>query len=199
MADAFTMRSYVYIDNMQPQFAAYVGATVQGDVPVAGMAELWIEVAPANQAFRLMDVALKAADVRPATQYIEREFGLLEVHSYDQSAVQAAAEAILDRTGLTIQDAVSPRIASSEVITNIDPYQAQLINKMRRGSLLVIEVEPAAYVSLAANESEKAADIQQVYVSNVGRFGRLYQSGSESEVLAARDAAVAAIEAVAAV
>jgi ethanolamine utilization microcompartment shell protein EutL len=204
VADAFTMRSYVYIDNMQPQFAAYVGATVQGDVPVAGMAELWIEVAPANQAFRLMDVALKAADVRPATQYIEREFGLLEVHSYDQSAVQAAAEAILDRTGLTIDDAVKPRIASSEVITNIDPYQAQLINKMRRGSLLVpgqtllvIEVEPAAYVSLAANEAEKAADIQQIYVSNVGRFGRLYQAGTESEVLAARDAAVASIESLA--
>jgi hypothetical protein len=111
------MRSYVYIDNMQPQFAAYVGATVQGDVPVAGMAELWIEVAPANQAFRLMDVALKAADVRPATQFIEREFGLLEVHSYDPSAVQAAAEAILDRTGLTVEVAVKPSIASAEGIT----------------------------------------------------------------------------------
>ena len=203
MADtaSFTMRSYAYIDNMQPQFAAYVGATVQGDVPVAGMAELWIEVAPANQAFRLMDVALKAADVRPATQYIEREFGLLEVHSYDPSAVQHAAEAIFERTGLTIADAVRPSVASSEVITNIDPYQAQLINKMRRGSLLVpgqtllvIEVEPAAYVTVAANEAEKAADIQQIYVSNVGRFGRLYQAGSESEILAARDAAIASIE-----
>ena len=79
----FTLRSWVYIDSMQPQFAAYVGATVQGDVPIAGMAELWVEVAPANQVFRLMDVALKAADVRPATQYIEREFGLLEVHSFE--------------------------------------------------------------------------------------------------------------------
>ena len=92
-------------------------------------------------------------------------------------------------------------VASSEVITNIDPYQAQLINKMRRGSLLVpgqtllvIEVEPAAYVTVAANEAEKAADIQQIYVSNVGRYGRLYQAGSESEILAARDAAIAAIE-----
>ena len=91
---AFAMRAYVHIDSMQPEFAAYVGATVQGSPPVAGMAELWLEVAPANEVFRVMDIALKAAEVQPATQYIEREFGLLEVHAYDQSAVHAAADAI---------------------------------------------------------------------------------------------------------
>lgn len=186
---------------MQPQYAAYVGATVQGDVPVAGMAELWIEVAPANEVYRIADVALKAADVRPATQFIEREYGLLEVHSFDPSEVEAAAQAILAHTGLAVTDRIAPEIASAQVITNVDPYQAQLINKSRRGSLLVpgqtllvMEVQPAAYVTLAANEAEKGADVDQVFISNTGRFGRLMLAGSESEVQAAKDAALAAIE-----
>lgn len=198
----FSMRAYAYIDSMQPEFAAYVGATVQGSPPVAGMAELWIEVAPANEAFRLMDVALKAADVQPATQYIEREFGLLELHSWSQSEVKAAADAIFAVTGLTENDRVRPKLASSQVVTNVDPFQAQLINKMRRGSLLVpgqtlliMEVEPAAYITLAANEAEKAAAISQIYVSNVGRFGRYFAAGSDSEIEAARLSAIAAIEA----
>jgi len=201
-AQEFSMRAYAYIDSMQPEFAAYVGATVQGSPPVAGMAELWIEVAPANEAFRLMDVALKAADVQPATQFIEREFGLLELHSWSQSEVKAAAEAIFSVTGLTEDDRVRPKLASQQVVTNVDPFQAQLINKMRRGSLLVpgqtlliMEVEPAAYITLAANEAEKAASISQVYVSNVGRFGRYFAAGNDSEIEAARLSAIAAIEA----
>ena len=196
----FQLRSFVFIDSMQPQYAAYVGATVQGDIPVAGMAELFVEVAPSNEVYRIADVALKAADVRPATQYIEREFGLLEVHSFDPAAVRAAAEAIFAHTGLTAADAIVPEVASAQVITNVDPYQAQLINKFRRGALLVpgqtllvMEIAPAAYVTLAANEAEKAANIDQVFISNVGRFGRLMVSGSESEVLAARDGALDAI------
>jgi ethanolamine utilization microcompartment shell protein EutL len=200
-AQEFSMRAYAYIDSMQPEFAAYVGATVQGSPPVAGMAELWIEVAPANEAFRLMDVALKAADVQPATQFIEREFGLLELHSWSQSEVKAAAEAIFSVTGLTEDDRVRPQLASQQVVTNVDPFQAQLINKMRRGSLLVpgqtlliMEVEPAAYITLAANEAEKAAAISQVYVSNVGRFGRYFAAGNDSEIEAARLSAIAAIE-----
>lgn len=200
----FQLRSYVRIDCMQPQYAAYVGATVQGDIPVAGMAELFIEVAPSNEVYRVADVALKAADVRPGTQFVEREFGLLEVHSFDPSAIEAAAQAIFSLTGLTEADAITPEVASAQVITNVDPYQAQLINKFRRGALLVpgqtllvMEIAPAAYVTLAANEAEKASDIDQVYISNVGRFGRLMVAGLESEVLAARDGALAAIESLA--
>lgn len=194
------LRAYALIDRMQPQFAAYVGATVQGDVPVAGMAELFVEMAPANEVFPVADAALKAADVRPATQFIEREFGLLEVHSFDQSALLAAGSAILDHLGAEETDRLQPKVASSQVITNVDPYQAQLINKFRRGALLVpgqtlcvMEVAPAAYAGLAMNEAEKRAAISVVYVSNVGRFGRLFLSGSESEVLTARDAATAVL------
>ena len=195
------LRAYALIDRMQPQFAAYVGATVQGDVPVAGMAELYVEMAPANEVFPVANAALKAADVRPATQFVEREFGLLEIHSFDQSAVRAAGSAILEYLDAQESDRLRAKVASSQIITNVDPYQAQLINKFRRGALLVpgqtlcvMEVAPAAYAGLAMNEAEKAASISVVYVANAGRFGRLFLAGSESDALTARDAATAALE-----
>ncbi|WP_295638419.1 BMC domain-containing protein [uncultured Methylibium sp.] len=186
---------------MQPQAAAHVAATCQGDVPVAGMSELYIEVAPGNEIFRCADIALKAADVRPALQVVEREFGLLEIHSRTQAEVQAAGQAVLEHLKLTEADRVKPKVASSMFVTNVNPYQAQLINKWRKGNLLipgqslyVLEVSPAAYVSLAANEAEKAADITIVEVRALGRFGRLFISGTESDVQAAAAAAIACIE-----
>ncbi len=197
----FQLRTYAFVDRMQPQAAAHVAATCQGDVPVAGMAELYIEVAPGNQIFRCADIALKAADVRPALQVVEREFGLLEIHSRTQAEVLAAGEAVLDYLQLKPQDRVKPKIASSSFVTNVNPYQAQLINKWRKGNLLipgrslyVLEVTPAAYVALAANEAEKAADISIIEVRALGRFGRLFISGTESDVQAAARAAVAVLE-----
>jgi len=195
-----SLRTYAFIDRLQPQCAAHIGATCQGDVPVAGMAELFIEMAPGNEVYRIADVALKAADVRPALQIIEREFGLLELHSSSQAEVLAAGQAVLAELGLTEADRVQPQIVSTQIITNVHPYQAQLLNKFRKGallipgrSLLVIELTPAAYAGLAANEAEKAANIDVVEIRAVGRFGRVFLSGSESEVLTARDAAVGAL------
>ncbi len=199
--DNFQLRTYAFVDRMQPQAAAHVAATCQGDVPVAGMSELYIEVAPGNEIFRCADIALKAADVRPALQVVEREFGLLEIHSRTQAEVQAAGQAVLEHLKLTEADRVKPKVASSMFVTNVNPYQAQLINKWRKGNLLipgqslyVLEVSPAAYVSLAANEAEKAADITIVEVRALGRFGRLFISGTESDVQAAAAAAIACIE-----
>jgi len=197
----FSLRTWAFIDRMQRQAAAHVAATCQGDVPVAGMSELFVEVAPGNEVFRVADIALKAADVRPALQIVEREFGLLEIHSAQQAEVIAAGDAILSFLGLTEKDRVKPKIASIQFITNVSPYQAQLLNKWRKGSLMlpgdslfILEVAPAAYVSLAANEAEKAATITLVENRAVGRFGRMFISGTESEVKAARDAAVEALE-----
>ena len=196
------LRTYAFIDRMQPQAAAQLAATCQGDVPVAGMAELFIEVAPGNEIFRCADVALKAADVRPALQVVEREFGLLEIHSRQQAEVLAAGAAVLEHLGLTERERTRPRVASAQFVTNVNPYQAQLINKWRKGNLLipgsslfVLEVAPAAYVTLAANEAEKGADISLVEVRAVGRFGRLFVSGTESDVRAAAEAARRALEA----
>lgn len=195
-----SLRTYAFIDRLQPQCAAHIAATCQGDVPLAGNAELFIEMAPGNEVFHIADVALKAADVKPALQIIEREFGLLELHSNSQAEVLAAGAAVLAELGLTEEDRVRPEIASAQFITNVHPYQAQLLNKFRKGALLipgqslfVLEISPAAYAGLAANEAEKAADISVVEIRAVGRFGRVFLAGSESDVGSARDAAIAGL------
>jgi ethanolamine utilization microcompartment shell protein EutS len=195
-----SLRTYAFIDRLQPQCAAHIAATCQGDVPLAGNAELFIEMAPGNEVFHVADVALKAADVKPALQIIEREFGLLELHSNSQAEVLAAGAAVLAELGLTEDDRVKPQIASAQFITNVHPYQAQLLNKFRKGALLipgqslfVLEITPAAYAGLAANEAEKAADIAVVEIRAVGRFGRVFLAGSESDVGSAREAAIAGL------
>lgn len=195
------LRTYVLIDRMQPQYAAYVGTTVAGDIPVAGMSELYVEIGPGNEIFRVADVVLKSSQVKPAALVVEREFGMLEIHAADQAAVQQGGRAVLDYLGLDLTMRLKPKVSSVQVITNVDPYQAQLINKFRKGgllvpgeTLLVMEVFPAGYIVLAANEAEKAAGLKVVDIRNVGRFGRLFLSGTESEVLAAREAALGALE-----
>lgn len=201
--DDFQLRAFCHIDRMQPQFAAFIGTITQGDPPVEGMASLAVEMAPGNWVFKMVDRVVKSTDVRPGTQIVERQFGMFEVHSASQADVQRAGEIVLSELGVTVDDRMRPNVASEQVITNVDPYQAQLLNRLNRGTmlvagetLLVLEVEPAAYITLAANEAEKAAPVSLNHFSSVGVFGRLWMSGSESSVRAARDAAIAAIESV---
>lgn len=199
----FQLRAFCHIDRMQPQFAAFIGTITQGDPPVEGMSSLAVEMAPGNWVFRMVDKVVKSTDVRPGTQIVERQFGMFEVHSLSQADVARAGEIVLDELGVAVDQRMRPSIASEQIITNVDPYQAQLLNRFNRGTmivagetLLVLEVEPAAYITLAANEAEKAAPVSLNHFSSVGVFGRLWMSGTESSVRAARDAAVAAIEAV---
>src|ERR671922_2069517 len=137
MAEQFELRAYCYLDRMQPQYAAFVGTITQGDLPVEGMASLYIEVAPGNEVFRLVDIAVKATQAKPGAQIVEREFGMFEVHSHSQAEVLEAGKVVLDRLGLKIDDRKKPEIASIQVITNVDPYQVQLLNRFRRGAMLV--------------------------------------------------------------
>lgn len=199
--DNFSLRVYCYLDRMQPQYAAFVGTVTQGDLPTEGMASLYVEMAPGNEVFRMVDIAVKATEAKPGAQIVEREFGMFEVHSMNQAAVQESGRIVLERLGLKDEDRIRPNIASTQLITNIDPYQSQLLNRFRRGSmlvpgetLLVVEVAPAAYINLAVNEAEKKANIKIIHISSVGRFGRMWLSGTESEMLAARDAAVQSLE-----
>ncbi|AFY66122.1 microcompartments protein [Geitlerinema sp. PCC 7407] len=195
------LRSYVFLDSLQPQHAAYIGTVALGFLPLPGDSSLWIELSPGIEINRITDVALKAAEVRPGVQFVERLYGLLEIHSSRQGETRAAGRAILETLGVSERECIKPRVISSQIIRNIDPYQAQLINRTRRGQLLlagqtlyVLEVEPAAYAALAANESEKAALINILQVQAVGSFGRLYLGGEERDILAASQAALAAIE-----
>lgn len=200
MADEFQLRAYCYLDRMQPQYAAFVGTITQGDLPVEGMASLYVEMAPGNWVFRVVDIAVKATDAKPGAQIVEREFGMFEIHSLSQEDVIQAGQMVLDQLGLKETDRKKPEIASLQVITNVNPYQAQLLNRFSRGMMLVpgqtlfvMECAPAAYINLAANEAEKAAAVSLMHISSVGRFGRLWMAGTEADILAARDAAVNAL------
>ena len=201
MADMFSLRCYCYLDRMQPQFAAFIGTVTQGDLPTEGMAALYVEMSPGNEVFRMVDIAVKATEARPGAQIVEREFGMFEVHSLNQAAVLEAGEVVLKRLDLTVADRLMPQVVSTQVITHIDPYQSQLLNRFRRGSMLVpsetmlvLECAPAAYINFACNEAEKTASIKLVHVSSVGRFGRMWLSGTEAEIMTARDAAIRALE-----
>ena len=201
MAEDFSLRCYCFLDRMQAQYAAFVGTITQGDLPTEGMASLYVEMAPGNEVFRVVDVAVKATEARPGAQIVEREFGMFEVHSLNQAAVKEAGEVVLDRLGLSVEDRIKPQVVSTQVITRVDPYQAQLLNRFRRGSMivpgetmLVLECAPAAYINYAVNEAEKRASIKIVHVSSVGRFGRMWLSGSEAEIITARNAAIQALE-----
>ena len=198
-----TIRALMQIDNLQPKFAAYNGATVQGSVPMSGDTVLIGELAPGNGVFSLIDRALKASAVETTTQMVEREFGFFILRSRSNAEVSAARDAILDELGASMADRIKPSIASTQIITSVEPYQAQLLNKWRKGSLLIpgqtlgiLECAPAAYISIATNEAEKSAEIDIVEVRAVGRFGRLFISGTENSVQTALDAATRAIEAV---
>jgi hypothetical protein len=165
------------------------------------MASLYIEMAPGNEVFRMVDIAVKATEAKPGAQIVEREFGMFEMHSLNQAAVIESGSVVLSRLGLKMEDRIRPRIASTQVITNVDSYQAQLLNRFRKGSMLVpgetmlvMECAPAAYINFACNEAEKKASVKIIHVSSVGRFGRMWLSGSEAEIVSARDAAARALE-----
>jgi hypothetical protein len=197
------LRSYVYLDNLQPQHAAYMGTVAVGFLPLPGDTSLWIEISPGIEINRLMDIALKAAVVRPAVQLVERLYGLLEIHSSNQAEANAAGRAMLEAIGARVQDRLKPKVMSSQIIRNIDAHQAQLINRTSRGmmitagqALYVMEVQPAAYAALAANEAEKAALINILHVTAVGSFGRLYLGGAERDIKTAAAAVEAVLESV---
>lgn len=195
------LRSYVFLDNLQPQHAAYMGTVALGFLPLPGDASLWIEISPGIEINRIMDIALKTTSVRPGVQVVERLYGLLEVHSSRQGETRTAGKAILEALGVRERECLKPHVISSQIIRNIDAHQTQLINRTRKGQMLlagqtlyVLEVQPAAYAALAANEAEKAALINILQIQAVGSFGRLYLGGEERDIVAGSRAALAAIE-----
>jgi len=197
------LRTYIFLDSLQPQMAAFIGSTARGFLPLAGDASLWVEISPGIEINRVTDVALKTTDVQPAVQVVERLFGLLEVHSRSQADVRDAGRAILEALDLTPEQRYKPEVRSSQIIRKVDAHQAQLINRNRKGSMLiadqtlyVMEVEPAGYAALAANEAEKAAEITIVQVRPYGSFGRVWLGGEERDIMVGSEAAMRAIEGV---
>jgi len=195
------LRTYVFVDSLQPQLAEYLGTVSQGFLPVPGDACLWLEVSPGMAIHRLTDVALKAAQVHLVQQVVERAFGAMLIHHRTQSDVLEAGHSVLSRLRTTEDQRHKCRIAWAEVIRAISPEHAVVINRQdRRGSMIlpgqsmfIIETEPAGYVVYAANEAEKAAKITLIDVKAVGAFGRLTLAGKEADIDEAASAAVRAL------
>lgn len=195
---ATDIRVYLPIEDLQPQFAAYLGTPTRarGYPPYAGEHALIVEVSPALAIERVIDLALRAVPgVQPGILYVERQFGVLEVHSADLADVRRAGEAILEGTGNSAADQLRPRVLYHDVIADITDQHAVILNRNRQASmvlpgqsLLVYEMTPALFAAVAANEAERAApELTLVDVQMIGAAGRLYISGNDEDVTTARD------------
>jgi hypothetical protein len=167
------LRTYVFLDSLQLQMASYISTISRGYYPIAGQACCVIEIAPGIEINRLTDIALKATNVAPGLQVVERSFGLLEVHSDDQGDAR-----------------LKPKMLTSQLIRHVTDHHAQLINRTRYGNMVlrgdtlyIVEIDPAGYAYYAANEAEKASHIHIIDVQGFGRFGRIYIAGEEAEVI----------------
>lgn len=195
------LRSFIFLDQLQPQTMSYLATWIRGSLPRAKVAAQIIEVAPGLDIEAVTDIALKSTEVKAGILVVERQFGYLEFHARSPSAVKSAAAAVLDALGgARAEDAMRPQILASKVITRIDHQHAFLINRNKMGSmalggqsLFVLEMQPASYAILAANEAEKAANITLVDTRMIGATGRVYLAGAEAEIRNAREAAEGAL------
>jgi hypothetical protein len=186
------LRAFTFIDVLQPQLAGFLQTVAAGFLPLDGQASLVVEVAPGIAVNALTDAALKRARVIPGMQIVERAYGLLELHAFDQGEVRAAAAAILGALGVSEEGRLAPRVLSREIITGIDGHQSAMINRMRHGEMLrqgetlyTLEVLPAGYAALAANEAEKRAEVKLLEMVTFGAVGRVWLGGGEEDIRAA--------------
>ena len=183
------LRTFTYIDILQQQLAGFLQTVAPGFLPLPNQALLFVEISPGITINQITDVALKRSSAIPGMQIVERASGVLELHSFDQGQIRAAGEVILEYLGLEETDRLTPRIVSSQVITGLAGHQSSLINRMRHGNMilegqtmLTLEVHPAGYALIAANEAEKAANVSLLEVMSFGAFGRLWLGGGEADI-----------------
>ena len=153
-------------------------------------------MSPALAIERVIDLALREVPgIQPGILYVERQFGVLEIHSADLADLRRAGEAILSGTGNSAADQLRPRVLYHDIIEDITDQHAVIINRNRQGSmvlpgqsLLVYEMTPALFAAVAANEAERAAPgLTLVDVQMIGAAGRLYIGGTTKDVTTARD------------
>jgi ethanolamine utilization microcompartment shell protein EutS len=195
------LRTFSYIDILQPQTTGFLQTVAQGYQPLEGQACLYVEVSPGMSVNLVTDICLKQTQVQPGFMIVEREYGMLEVHDFDQGQVRAAGDAILKYFGIAEKDRLKPVILTEQVITGVEGHQAMLINRMRHGDMLcenqalyIMECHPAGYAAVACNEAEKAADIRVLEMIEMGAYGRLYLGGDEASIAEAAAAVRRALE-----
>jgi len=201
------LRVYLLVENLRPQFAAYMGTPTRarGYPPLEGSNSLIIEVAPGLAIERVIDLALKSVpSVEPGILFVERQFGVLELHGYDLAELKRAGAAVLAGIGCKAADQLKPRVLFSDIIEDVTDQHAVIINRNRQASmimpgetLLVVEMVPALFAAVAANEAEKAApENTLVDVQMIGAAGRVYISGGVPSVTKARERITQVLEAV---
>jgi len=201
------LRVYLLIENLRQQFAAYMGTPLRarGYPPLEGTNSLIVEVAPALLIERVIDLAVKSVpEVEPGILFVERQFGVLELHSNDLDALNRAGEAVLKGIGVRAADQLKPRVLYSDIIEDITDQHAVILNRLREASmimpgesLLIYEMTPALFAAVAANEAEKAApENTLVDVQMIGASGRLFISGRAEGVARARDHITQILEAI---
>lgn len=204
---ATDIRVYLLVEDLQRQFAAYLGTPTRarGYPPYAGEHALIVEVSPALAIERVIDLALREVPgIQPGILYVERQFGVLEIHSADLADVRRAGQAILDGTGNKAEDQLRPRVLYHDIIEDITDQHAVILNRNRQASmimpgqsLLVYEMTPALFAAVAANEAERAAPgLTVVDVQMIGAAGRLYIGGSVADVTVARDRITTVLDAI---
>ena len=196
MSAAIDLRTFSYIDILQPQLTGFLQTVATGFLPLEGQAALFIEIAPGMSINAVTDIALKQTSTMPGMQVVE-------LHHFDQGQVRAAGDAILSHYGLTENDRHAPVLRTSERITGLDGHQAMLINRMRHGDMIaqgqtlyIMECEPAGYACIAANEAEKAAEVRLLEVVTFGQYGRLWLGGTEAHIEEAERAIKKCLEAI---
>lgn len=198
------LRVYLLLEDLQPQFAAYLGTPTRarGYPPYAGQHALIVEVAPGLAIERVLSLALRSGSgpdgsgIEPGILFVERQFGVLEIHGDDLDDVRRAGEAVLAGIRATADQQFRPTLLYSDVIEDVHDQHAVIVNRTRQGSmllpgdsLLVVEVTPALFAAMAANVAELAApDVTLVDVQMIGAAGRLYLGGTTEAVTTARDA-----------
>jgi hypothetical protein len=205
---AIELRVYLPLPDLGRQFAAYLGSPLRarGYPPADGDHALIVEVAPGLAIERIIDLALKQVpDVEPGIHFVERQFGVLEVHSNDARHVEEAGRAILEGIQARPEDALKPRVLYSDVIEDVTDQHAVIVNRNREASmllpgqtLLVVEVTPALFAAAGANAAERVApDLTLVTVSMIGAAGRVYLAGETADIVRARDEIERVLESVA--
>jgi hypothetical protein len=204
---AAELRVYLLLHDLQRQFAAYLGTPTRarGYPPLEGDHALIVEVAPGLAIERVIDLALKSVPaLEPGLLFVERQFGILEVHSRDPDDVRRGGEAILAGIGATAADQLRPRVLFSDAIEDIGDQHAVIVNRTRDASMVlpgqtlgVFEMTPALFATVAANEAERAVpENTLVDVQMIGAAGRVYIAGTPDGVARASAAIATVLESI---
>lgn len=195
MAGQIELRTFTYIDSLQPQTASFVATIAKGFLPLEGQAALLVEVSPGMSINRVTDTILKQTSVVPGMQIVERQYGMLEVHHDDRGQVRAAGDAVLDFYGIEESARLKPVVRTVQILTGVEGHHSMLINRMRHGDMIregetmyVLEVHPAGYALICANEAEKRADLRVMEFMAYGAFGRVWLGGDEESIAQANEA-----------